>query len=78
MTGVTLWECLLLLAFWLGGLAAFLIGGMVWLGYVTEGFLWAGFVWAARRIFLEVKEEVLKEIERSKAFSRWAKRRRAD
>lgn len=71
---MSLWECMILLAFWLGGLAAYLMGGMIWLGWIAEAFIWAVFVWAARRIYHEVRDEILEEIERSKAFGQWAKR----
>ena len=39
MTRLTWFECLILLAFWIGGLSAFLIGGKVAVGYVLQGLL---------------------------------------
>lgn len=75
MKPITFVECLLLLVFWIGGLAACLIGGKVALGWVVEAFMWAVFVWAARRMFLEYREDLLKEHERTKAFQQWKYRR---
>lgn len=74
MSPLTLTEALLLLAFWLGGLAAFLAGGMRWLGWVLEVFLWASFVWFARRVYLEFKNDLIEEYEKNKAFTEWGKR----
>lgn len=76
MSRVGLFECLVLVAFFLSGLAAFLVGGMVWLGHVAQAFMWTSFVWLARALFLECKDELLEEIERSKAFQEWRKRQK--
>ncbi len=74
MTRFGVFHCVVLLAFWLGSLAAFLAGGMRWLGWVLEVFLWASFVWFARRVYLEFKNDLIEEYEKNKAFTEWGKR----
>jgi len=74
MTRVGFFECVVLLAFWLGGLSAFLVGGLPWLGHVIQAFLVVSMSWVAWQLYLEVKDDVFKKIEEDKAFAEWKKR----
>lgn len=82
MTRLGLWECFILLAFWLGGLAAYLLGGLVWVGHVVQGFLWAVFFWVLRQLFLEYWDTLTEKYRRqvlrrqiNAAFKEWDNRR---
>ncbi len=74
MTRLGLWECFVLVCFWVAGLAGFLIGGMTMLGYVVQVFLWTGFVWVVWQMYREYAVIVRCEYYRNKVFADWAKR----
>lgn len=81
MTRLGWFGCLVLVAFFLSGLAAFLIGGLWAVGYVLQAFMWTTFFWLARVVYLEVRADLLKQIRKTKlnyhrtqAFNEWASR----
>lgn len=83
MTRLGWFECLILVAFFFSALAAFLTGGMKWLGYVAQAFFWTAFLCLARQLYLESRETILEEIRKTKtnyhrtqAFNEWANRRK--
>lgn len=76
MTRLGWFECLVLVAFFLSGLAAFLIGGMRGLGYVAQAFMWTTFVWLALVVYVEFRDELIEEYQKNKAFQEWGKRSR--
>jgi hypothetical protein len=76
MTRLGWFECLILVAFFLSGLAAFLTGGLVWLGYVAQVFMWTSFCWLARVVYVEFRDELIEEYQKNKAFQEWGKRSR--
>jgi len=73
MTALGFWEVFVLLTFWLGGLAAYLIGGFWALGYVVQALL---VTWVVRVLYLEFRDEFFHEVEKAKAFREWDQRQR--
>lgn len=71
MTRLTWFECLILLAFWLAGLASFLVGGKVAVGYVLQGLLVVVLWWVGRELWREYKETVKTEYYRDQIFRTW-------
>ena len=63
MTRLGWFECLVLVGFFFSALAAFLIGGMVWVGWVAEVFLWTSFLWLARVVVLEFRDDLVRELQ---------------
>jgi len=83
MTRLGWFECLVLVAFFLSGLAAFLTGGLVWAGYVFQAFLATVFGWTLRQTYLELRDTIIEEIrktkkkyDRNQVFNEWADRRK--
>lgn len=74
MNRLGLWECFVLVCFWVAGLAGFLIGGTTMLGYVVQGFLWTGFGWLVWQMYREYGEIVKIEYYRKQIFDDWSKR----
>ena len=74
MKEVGLFECFVLVAFWFSGLAAFLIGGMSWLGYVFQMFLLVALGWVVRKMYQEYSDKLLREYQRGQIFNDWSKR----
>ena len=66
--------CLVLVFFFLSGLAAFLIGGWWALGYVVQAFLVVVLWWVCRELYREFSETIVKKIEQDKAFDEWERR----
>jgi len=77
MTALGFWEVFVLLAFWLGGLAAYLIGGFWALGYVVQALLVTVMCWVLRVLYLEFKDELYREYDRHQAFSEWKRRQQS-
>ena len=71
MTRLTWFECLVLLAFWMGGLSAYLIGGRVLVGYVVQAFLVVVLGWIGRIAYLEYIEVLRDEYYRDQIFRNW-------
>lgn len=69
-----LWECLVLVSFWVAGLTAFLVGGLVMLGHVVQVFLVLGLGWVACQLYREYAATLRCEYGRRRAFADWAKR----
>ncbi len=61
MTRLGWFECLVLVAFFLSGLAAFLLGGLWAVGYVLQAFMWTSFVWLARVVILQYWDDLVRE-----------------
>lgn len=76
MKRLGLWECFILVCFWVAGLTSFLIGGMHMLGYVVTTFLWVGFGWVVYMLYREYADEMKIECYRNRVFAEWAKRDR--
>lgn len=75
MNRLGLWECLVLVAFWVAGLTAVLVGGLALLGYVVQAFLVVGFGWVAWQLYDEYAETLRCEYDRKQVFADWEKRR---
>lgn len=71
MTRLTWFEGRILLAFWVGGLSAFLIGGKVAVGYVLQGLLVVVLWWVVRDLWREYHETVKMEYCREQIFRSW-------
>lgn len=71
MTRFGWFECLVLVAFFFTAMAAFLTGGMVWVGWVAEVFLWTSFLWLARVVVVEYWQDLIEEWEQSKLVREW-------
>ena len=71
MTRLTWFECLILLSFWLAGLAAFLVGGKAAVGHVLQGLLAVVLWWVGRELWLEYHETVKTEYYRDQIFRDW-------
>lgn len=77
MTRLGWFECLVLVAFFLAGLAAFLMGGLWAVGYVIQALLVVVFWWVCRELYREFSEKIVKKIEQDKAFDEWDRRRQS-
>jgi hypothetical protein len=64
-------ECFILLAFWIGGLTAFLVGGLVAVGQVLQAFLVVVFWWVVRELYREYYETLKAEIYREQIYRDW-------
>ena len=73
MTRLGWFECRVLGAFFYAAMAAALIGGMKWVGWVAEVFLWTTFFWLARVAYIEFRDELMEEYEKAKVFKQWRK-----
>ena len=71
MTRLTWFECLVLLSFWIGGLAAFLVGGLVAVGHVFKVLLALVLWWVGRELWREYHETVMTEYYREQIFRDW-------
>ena len=71
MTRLTWFEGFILLAFWVGGLTAFLIGGKVAVGYVLQWLLAVVLWWVGRELWREYHETVKMEYYREQIFRDW-------
>ena len=58
MTRLGWFECLVLVFFGLSAFAAFLTGGMVWVGYVAQVFLWTSILWLGRGVAVEYWQDL--------------------
>jgi len=76
MTRFGWFECLCLVFFGFSAMAAFLTGGMKWVGWVAEVFLWTSFLWLGKRVCIEYWDELKADWERMKAFQEWRKLQR--
>lgn len=74
MTRLGWFGCLVLVAFFLSGLAAFLIGGLWAVGYVLQAFLIVVFGWTCRELYRTFNEDLLYNIQRDRAFDEWDRR----
>ena len=64
MTRLTWFECLILLSFWLGGLTAFLVGGMAAVGQLLKVLLVVVLWWVLKELYREYFEELRNEYDR--------------
>ena len=71
MTRLTWFECLILLAFWIGGLSAFLIGGKVAVGYVLQGLLVVVIWWVGREMYREYWVSLMAMHYREQVYREW-------
>lgn len=71
MTRFGWFECLVLLAFWIGGLTAFLVGGLVAVGVLLKVLLALVLWWIVRDLWREYKETVLTDYYREQVFRDW-------
>jgi len=74
MTRLGWFGCLVLVFFFLSGLAAFLIGGLWAVGYVVQAFLVVVFWWTCRELYRTFSEDLLDNIRRDRAFDEWERR----
>lgn len=74
MTRLGWFESLVLVAFFAGGLAAFLIWGLWAAGHVIQGFLVLSAWWIVRELYREYSAIVLENIQREQAFNEWSRR----
>lgn len=65
---IAFFECCCLVALCFMGLASFLIGGKVWLGWWATAFMYVTFGWALYRIWMECRDELKEEWDRHQAF----------
>lgn len=82
MTRLGTWEFLALVAFWLSGLAAYIIGGLPLVGHVFQVFLWTVAGWIAWQIvteywdtLVEKYRQQVKKQQLDAAFKEWHNRR---
>jgi hypothetical protein len=80
MTRFTFFDCFVLLMFWMAGLSAFLIGGLVWAGYVFQLFLVVVFAWVGRELYREYWTSLLAMHYRNQVYDEWREntRRKGD
>lgn len=71
MMRLTWFECLVLLAFWLGGLTAFLVGGLVAVGQLLKVLAALVLWWVGRELWREYHETVRTEYYREQIFRTW-------
>lgn len=71
MTRLGWFEGFILLAFWIGGLTAFLVGGLVAVGQVLQAFLVVVFWWVVRELYREYYETLKAEIYREQIYRDW-------
>jgi len=71
MTRLTWFECLVLLSFWIGGLTAFLVGGLVAVGQLLTVFLAVVVWWVVRELWREYREHLRTEYYREQIFRNW-------
>jgi hypothetical protein len=76
MTRLGWFEGFILLAFWIGGLTAFLVGGLVAVGQVLQAFLVVVFWWVVRELYREYYETLKMEHYKNQVFADWAKRQK--
>lgn len=76
MTRLGWFECLVLLAFFLGGLASFFLGGLSLVGHVVQAFLAVVFWWVGRELYREYFEVLKTEHYKNQVFADWAKRQK--
>ena len=71
MTRLTWFECLILLAFWIGGLTAFLVGGLVAVGQLMKVLAALVLWWVGRELWREYKETVRVAYYREQIYRDW-------
>jgi hypothetical protein len=71
MTRLTWFEGFVLLAFWIGGLTAFLIGGIVAVGQLLKVLLVLVLWWVGRELWREYYETVRTGYYREQVFRSW-------
>lgn len=76
MTRLGVWAGLVLLGFWVSGLAAFLVGGFPLARHVVQAFLVTVLAWACRELYREYAKQLRYNYARSQAFAHWARQRR--
>lgn len=74
MTRLTWFECLVLLAFFMAGLASFFVGGLSLVGHVVQALLAIVFWWVGRELYREYFETLKNEYYKDRVFAEWAKR----
>lgn len=74
MTRLGWFECLVLVVFFLSGLAAFLMGGLWAVGYVIQALLLVVFWWVCRELYREFSATIVKKIAQDQAFDEWERR----
>ena len=71
MTRLTWFEGLIVLVFWIGGLTAFLVGGLVAVGQLLKVLLAVVLWWVVRDLWREYHEAVRTEYYREQIFRDW-------
>lgn len=71
MTRLTWFECLILLVFWIGGLPAFLVGGLVAVGQLMKVLAAVVLWWVGRELWREYHETVKTKYYRDQIFLDW-------
>lgn len=76
MTRLGWFECLVLVAFFMAALAAFLIdasrgSGYPLFGHVVQAFLVVVGGWVLRQLYLDLKDQILEKIRKDQAFAQW-------
>ena len=62
---------LVLVAFWIAGLSAFLVGGLSLAGHVFQAFLAVVFWWIGRELYREYYEALKTELYREQIYREW-------
>lgn len=74
MNRLSFFECFILVAFFLSGLAAFLIGGKTWLGYIFQAFLITIMSWTVRQVWLAIKDDLFEKMAKDRVYAEWNNR----
>lgn len=74
MTRLGWFECLVLLSFFLAGLASFFLGGLSLVGHVVQAFLAVALWWVGRELYREYHECLREEYDRHQVFKEWDRR----
>jgi hypothetical protein len=76
MTRLTWVAGLVLLAFFMAGLASFFVGGLSLVGHVVQAFLAVVLWWAGRELYREYFETLKTEHNKNQVFADWARRQK--
>lgn len=77
MTRLTWVEGSVMLAFWIAGLVAFLIGGLSLVGHMVQALLALVFWWVARELYREYHVCLREEYDRHQVFKEWDRQQRS-
>ena len=76
MTRLTWVAGLVLVAFWMAGLASFFLVGLSLVGHVVQAFLAVVLWWVGRELYREYFETLKNEHCKNQIFADWAKRQK--